>query len=191
MYLISPDKISKQQITQIKKIFEMGLHILHLRTCKKDACYFLEQLPEPYHQKIVIHEHLDLVEKYPLRGIHLKSWQRKNIPYENLLTYCKQMKNKNKSVSSAFHTLQELKSYAEIPFEYVFLSPVFDSISKPNYVGKKMNLNGFQKPFKIVALGGVTLENYQQALKMHFDEVAVLGAIWQTEDPVQSFSQWL
>lgn len=169
----------------------MELGVLHLRTCKKDACYFLDTLPKSYHQKIVVHEHLDLVAKYKLKGIHLKSWQRKNMPYENLLEYCKAMKDKNKSVSSAFHTLEELKNYAQIPFDYVFLGPVFDSISKPNYAGKKINLNGFEKPFKIVALGGISLKNYQQALNMHFDEVAVLGAIWETKNPVQSFSQWL
>lgn len=191
MYLISPEKFENKEILAAEKMFEMGDFIFHLRTSLKNALSFLNKIPKKYHPKIVIHEHLELIEPYEVLGIHLKSEQRKKMSFEDLFAFCKKMKSQKKTISSAFHHLESLEKFAKIPFDYVFLSPVFDSISKPNYKGKKFDLKNFEKPFKIVGLGGITLKNKINVLKMNFDDVAILGAIWHTKNPVKSFSEWL
>lgn len=38
---------------------------------------------------------------------------------------------------------------------------------------------------KVIALGGVTPENYKTALEMGFDGVAMMGSVWQSENKVE------
>lgn len=67
--------------------------------------------------------------------------------------------------------------------EYCFLSPVFDSISKPDYKASfdKEELKEFLKKdrkIKVIGLGGVTEENYSELIELGFDGGAFLGSVW-------------
>jgi thiamine-phosphate pyrophosphorylase len=96
-----------------------------------------------------------------------------------------------------FHSLKEMEDYKGKD-EYAFLSPVFDSISKPGYKSPFSDrMNRFLK-FKpelmtaikgknIIALGGIDEDKISMARKIGFAGVAVLGAIWNSKDPVQKF----
>ena len=191
MYLISPYQITLKITQQIQTMFAMGLKVCHLRCKKADAVYFLNQISTKYHQNIVLHEYIDLQEKYDVKGVHLKSFQRKRFSFEKLLSYAKYLQNKGKTLSSSFHCLEEIENFSKIPFDYVFLGPVFDSISKQNYKAKKIGLQTFSKPFKMVALGGITFENQKKALEKGFDDVASLGSIWNENNPVKIFEKWI
>lgn len=66
---------------------------------------------------------------------------------------------------------------------YCFLSPIFNSISKIGYRAKfdKKELKEFlkkERKIKVIALGGVTPENYQELIDMGFDGGAFLGSVW-------------
>lgn len=43
----------------------------------------------------------------------------------------------------------------------------------------------------VVALGGITAERVSQASELGFEGVAVLGAVWQAQDPVAAMEQLL
>lgn len=43
------------------------------------------------------------------------------------------------------------------------------------------------KKTKLIALGGITPENYKTALEMGFDGVALMGSIWQSENKVENY----
>lgn len=67
--------------------------------------------------------------------------------------------------------------------EYCFLSPIFDSISKEDYKANfdEQELKAFLKKdrkTKVIALGGLTEENYLEVLELGFDGGAFLGSIW-------------
>ena len=76
-------------------------------------------------------------------------------------------------------------------FDYAFFGPVFESISKPNYVS---NLD-FKKELEqrknnktaLIALGGITSENIKTALTFGFDDVALLGSIWNNNHSIENF----
>lgn len=76
-------------------------------------------------------------------------------------------------------------------FDYAFFGPVFESISKPNYVS---NLD-FKKELEqrknnktaLIALGGITSENIKTALAFGFDDVALLGSIWNNNHSIENF----
>jgi thiamine-phosphate pyrophosphorylase len=68
--------------------------------------------------------------------------------------------------------------------EYCFLSPIFDSISKEGYKTKfdKQELKEFLKKdrkTKVIALGGLTEENYLEVVELGFDGGAFLGSVWK------------
>lgn len=67
-------------------------------------------------------------------------------------------------------------------FDYLFLSPVFNSISKPGYAGfadASFTLQKSSPQPEVIALGGIDATNIHQLKAMNFDGAAVLGSIWQ------------
>ena len=80
------------------------------------------------------------------------------------------------------HSLNELINLKG--FNYVFLSPVFDSVSKHGYnsmFSSEEIIDFFKKnPLytKVIALGGLSMENIDTALLMGFEGAAVMGALW-------------
>ena len=78
-------------------------------------------------------------------------------------------------------------------YDYVFLSPVFDSISKSKYQGKfkDQNFNVFLKKVKqkVYALGGIDASKIDKVKRMDFQGVALHGAIWESENPLITFNE--
>ena len=96
---------------------------LHLRkpgTAPMFAERLLTLIPEQYHKRIVVHGHFYLKEEYKLKGIHLNG-RNPNLP-----------EGYKGHVSCSCHSLDEVKEHKS-GCDYVFLSPVFNSISKLNY----------------------------------------------------------
>ena len=98
-------------------------------------------------------------------------------------------------MSVSCHSFEEIDA---LPFEpnYVFLSPVFDSISKPGYPSAfapeylKENLQKRRVP--VIALGGITAEKVAECRKMGFRGVALLGHVWeQPSEAVARFTNIL
>ena len=152
----------------------MGMLRLHLRkplVTKQETGSLLSQVDERYHNRIVLHDHFDLLRTFSLGGVHLN----KRNPYRPEFEL--------PSVSCSSHSFQSVVSSMD-SYDYLFLSPVFDSISKPGYnhaftpeqladAGKQGLINA-----KVIALGGINEHTIPIAAKYGFGDVAVLGALW-------------
>ncbi len=74
--------------------------------------------------------------------------------------------------------------------DYLFLSPIFDSISKPGYASlfDLDSLSGFLSTLprhlrgKVVALGGVNAENMVRCREAGFGGAAMIGAVWEVRN---------
>lgn len=179
----APGKIADEAATLLQ-MFELGLAYFHLRKpgwSIQEHQDLLNQLPTVHHSKIVLHHHHSLLSVYSLKGIHFTEKKRRDNKRDQTTV----------SVSTSFHHLQELID-APASYEYVFLSPIFDSISKQNYKSpfQEKELTEFltANQLPVVALGGISRENIQQVQKMGFIGAAVLGSIWQSSDPVSEFT---
>ena len=162
----------------ITALFEEGLDILHLR--KPDiAPMYVERLltliPEQYHKRIVVHENFYLKDEFKLKGIHLNS-RTPNVP-----------ENYKGHISQSCHPLEEIKKHKK-ECDYVFLSPIFDSISKQNYHSnytseeiRKAHKAGIIDK-KVIALGGIDVDNIKQVKDYGFGGAAILGAMWDKFD---------
>ena len=178
LILITPHSYFVEEDKIITALFEEGLDILHLRkpnTAPMFAERLLYLIPEQYHKRIVVHGHFYLKEEYFLKGIHLNS-RNPNIP-----------ENYKGHISCSCHSLEEVKEHKR-NCDYVFLSPVFDCISKKDYHAnyspeeiRKAHKAGIIDK-KVIALGGIDTNNIQQVKDYGFGGAAILGALWNRFD---------
>ena len=163
LIVISSPVSVPNEIGIIESLFENGLEIFQIHKSnfsEEETQNYIQQFPQKYHNKIFLHS------RFP-----------------------------------KFHSLKELEDYKE-KYEYAFLSPIFDSISK---VGYKSNFDlqeiksFLQKqkalPFgeglggaSIIALGGIDETKIEICRQLGFAGVAVLGAIWNSKNPVEKFN---
>lgn len=123
LILLTPPDFFVEEDKILTALFEEGLDLLHLRKPDTEPVYserLLTLLPESHHNQIVVHDHFYLKEEFNLRGIHLNGRNPEPpVGYKG-------------HISKSFHHIDELKAEKK-NFNYVFLSPIFDSISKSNY----------------------------------------------------------
>lgn len=193
LILFSPTVSVKNETSILNELFARGLETYHLKkptyTEKKMKAY-LEKIPSEYHNRIVIHSHHLLVKKYNLKGIHFPSkLLKKKFKTWWVLTRTKR-KQPWLSVSTSFHSIKELDNVNPI-FDYVFLSPIFDSITKSQYQSgfKEYSLTNNLKSinYKVIALGGITEEKVPIVFRMGFYGMGLLGALWTSDKPIEIF----
>lgn len=154
-----------QDAKVIEEMFDLGMERFHIR--EKD------------HEKV------------------LRFVQNIDVKYRNKLSYHGNEASFNvdshgdfeEAKSASCHTILEVNQSKK---EYVFLSPVFDSISKPGYLSN-FSLNELEVqlksvPTRVYALGGVSDENIRLLKNVGFAGAAVKGFIWDRgSSPVKQF----
>lgn len=187
LILLTPEQSSSAEKEQLIQLFRDGLPLLHVRKpgmSREKLTNWLSQFKECHLNRMVLHQHHDLTEVFALRGIHLKeSFRRKQQDCSDLI---KRKQSKGFTISSSFHDLATLEKEGPL-FNYSFLSPVFSSISKSAYKGQSLHVSAL--PQQVIALGGIKADRIQQAKKMGYAGVAVLGAIWLAEDKRKAFEE--
>jgi thiamine-phosphate pyrophosphorylase len=192
--VISSTEISSsQEIEMMKKLFAEGLETFHLRRPMYDYKKmrdYLTRIPEEFHNKIVIHSHPKLALKFNLKGVHVTSKVRKS---KFKFWYLKRFvisKKRQLTVSTSLHHMSHLDQVDPI-FNYVFLSPIFDSISKKDY---QSGFNEFtlkkaleKTKYSVYALGGVELNNIDKVKEFGFEGFALVGAIWTSKTPMEDY----
>lgn len=172
---------------QLIHFFENGLLLLHVRKpgMKEDELkWWLAQFEEKYLQKMVLHQHHRLTKAFPVKGIHLK--ERFRSKQKALAESIAQYKSKGFTVSSSFHNREQLRNEAS-RFDYVFLSPVFASVSKKGYGGRAFYVKNL--PNKVIALGGVETDKIPKAKELGYMGIAVLGGVWLAIDKNKAFTE--
>lgn len=147
------------------------VHLRHPSIPAQEMRRILRQMPPSMIPRVHIHDCFGLVGEFPDIGVHLNGRN----PIEP--------KGHRGMLSRSCHSVAET---AIGRYDYVTLSPVFPSISKPGYRGHFTDdeLQGLM-PGKVVALGGVTCERIGVVKRYPFMGVAVLGAVWQSDDPLE------
>lgn len=174
LILLTPPDFFVEEDKILGALFDEGLDLLHLRKPGTEPVYserLLTLLPENYHKQIVVHDHFYLKEEFNLKGIHLNG--RNPEPPQGYKGH----------LSKSFHNIEELQLEKK-NFNYSFLSPIFDSISKSNYTSA-FDMETLDKASKmgiidknVMALGGITCENMHIARDLGFGGVVVLGDLW-------------
>jgi len=186
--ILSPEKDLPNEMEILHQLFEHGLVCYHLRKPHKnfeEYSAYLQQIDTAFHDRIVVHDHHLIINEFNVKGIHFKEQHRKD-HIDNPGQYFKGLNMFGKTISSSFHEPKVLEDcYFE--FDYHFLSPVCTSISKKDYKGRGFDVNHSTKT--IIALGGITLEKVAEVKQLGYHGIAVLGSIWNTDNPLASFKK--
>jgi thiamine-phosphate pyrophosphorylase len=193
--VLTPETNVAHETAIVNELFGNGLNLLHLRKpaySEADYRSYIEQIAPSHQNKIVIHGCYELFKEYELAGIHLNSFSRNDASVWDRINDIPPS-----FVSTSFHSWDEILQN-EFGYGSVFISPLFDSISKPGYKGTidiaaiketRATLALQQKHCpQIFGLGGVDKEGTVILQKTGYDGAALLGAIWHTSDPVVAFS---
>lgn len=171
----------KEEHDLINRLFEAGAACLHLRKPGSSAEmleHLIRQVHPDFLSRIVLHDHYHLAFTFGLRGLHLPEAERIRIPNPTWSAMIKKTKAYGLTLSTSVHDKETLKQIKP-PFDYVFFSPVFDSISKPEYKPSvDMDVREIRIKPEIIGLGGVDAWNISKLKQMGYDGAAILGAIW-------------
>lgn len=181
-----PDFFEGEEVL-VNEMFAGGLEILHLRKPTAGLAEmenFVLKIEERYRDRVVLHNHFSLIGKYGLRGAHLGV----NRPLD--------IENFRGVISFSCHSLREVAEQKP-RCSYVFLSPIFNSISKRGYNASLTTYEIMEArksgliDEKVIALGGVTHQRCDEVKCMGFGGVAILGDVWQSPNPVERLSEYL
>jgi thiamine-phosphate pyrophosphorylase len=145
---------------------------------------FLSKIGKEYWSRLVLHQQHQLALDFGVNRIHFTENARASLDLESTNNRDGFIKSTSTHSIIDFNTLDTC-------FEYAFLSPIYQSISKPDYksdldvpkaVAERTNFKT-----KLVALGGISTQNIDRTYKSGFDGVALLGSIWNTNQPIQNF----
>ncbi|MCD7973162.1 MAG: thiamine phosphate synthase [Candidatus Azobacteroides sp.] len=174
LVIITNEKIYPEEYEALNDLFLSGMELLHIRkpeSSKEELRALLKKIMPEFYNRIVLHDHFSLLNEFDLKGVHLN----KRNPFFSHESAIQR--------SKSCHSPEEVKESAS--FSYVFLSPIFDSISKTGYRQKytKEELEHAKEDGSIhsgvIALGGISIENIPEVARLGFGGVAVLGGIWQ------------
>ena len=152
--------------------------LLHLRkpeAAADDYRKILDRLPATELHRITLGGHHELAEDYPVGGVHLNG---RGPAYTGI--------RHDLRLSRSCHSITELNHIED--YTYVFLSPIFNSISKEGYqaaFSSEALTEACQSGIinsRVIALGGISAATLPLLAPYSFGGAAVLGAVWQNFD---------
>lgn len=167
------------EATKITLMLDQGISRVHLRKPHLPKSYLrnlIQQIPARLHARLSLHDAHDLWYEFPDLHLHLNS--RNPNPIDGV------------PYSVSCHSIAELQEYDEA--DYLFLSPVFDSISKLGYESafSQEDLHTASRSGlihkRIIALGGVTPSHIPLLRQLGFGGAAMLGYLWMNTDKINN-----
>lgn len=169
------------EATLIERLLGAGADIVSLRKPGIGERYIesiLEHIRPELRNRIRLHDYPQLARAFGT-GFQLNSRNSKadDIPAVMLSKGC--------------HSLGEITETQGV--DYVTLSPIFDSISKPGYNSRfdlsTLDIAAINK--KVIALGGVTLDHVPSLRAAGFAGAAFLGEVWRDNESFERFVRYL
>lgn len=189
MIVITNPIHNTSEIDTIHALLENELGLLHIRKpdfSETEMKTFVSKIKTTFRHRLVLHNHHQLALKFGIYRIHFTEKNRVETSQESLENW----KKRGYTLSTSIHQMSDFERLSSV-FDYAFFGPVFNSISKPNYVS---NLD-FKKELEqrennttaLIALGGITAQNIKTAFAFGFDDVAILGTIWHSNNPIENY----
>lgn len=133
----------------------------------------------PYDARIVVNGAPDAAQAAGAAGVHVQSLAQARAARERL--------GESALVGLSVHGLEEARAAAAAGADYVTMSPVFPTDSKPGY-GPALGTEALaaicrQLEVPVIALAGITPANARACIDAGAAAVAVMGTIMRSDDP--------
>lgn len=175
--ITSPHFIA-EEINRLYEIYRLGVRAIHIRKPKASEAelelfldYLLKVVPASC---IAVHALTPLTTRRRAITLHLPAALR---------GFRDRPRSEGRPFSTSAHSLEELNELGA-RYDYMFLSPIFPSISKPGYAKKwpsaalRTAVESCKCP--VYALGGVTPQRLVEVQDLGFAGAALMGAVWQS-----------
>lgn len=194
LIVISSSGESESEPAIVTQLFENGLEIFHLRKPKfstKEMTRYIEAIPRVFRNRIVVHSHHSLARKFGLRGVHMtKSHKKRKFRTWYRMKLLK-MKNPGAVVTTSFRSIANLyEDDNSSNYTYVFLSPVFDSLTHKFQSGfnpNSLRIALEKTKHRVIARGGIDINCIEKVKELGFEGIALYSVIWKSKNPVQQF----
>ena len=192
--IISNSEPLEDEARTLTKLFENGLETLHLRKPKystRQLRKLIQAIPEHFHNRIVIHSHHNLSRKFKLKGIHMTKSHKRRRFWKWLNEKILKLKNPDAFITTSHSRISSLFEEEE-KYDYIFLSPVFDSLSgkyQSGFTEHSLRSALSKTDFKVIARGGVDINCIEKAKDIGFEGIALYTSTWKKPNPVKEFNE--
>ena len=175
------------------QIREKGMPARQLLAIARSAIEMTKRKPAPpagpdrRGSLILVNDRLDIALAGDAAGIHLG---RESLPAQDVIGWRRRRKMvTDLMVGLSCHTIDELRQAEDAGVDYAFFGPVFDSPAKrlfgPPLGIPKLAAACQATRLKVIAIGGVTLENSAECLHAGAAGIAAIRMFQQTRDPAE------
>lgn len=185
-----PTFIPNEADAIVRLFDERGIDRLHIRKPgmpEADVASLIAQIPERYYPLLSVHDHHALALQFGLGGIHLNGrCPEPPVGWQGLLSVsCHSLDELAQRKQETFAVVDGLAGQGRPRFDYLSLSPIFDSISKQGYrsaFGRGQLREAFASGIiddRVLALGGVSFDRVEEVRAMGFGGAMILGDAWR------------
>lgn len=185
--VITPELKVRNEVNTINQMFLDGLDLLHIRKphmAQQEMIDYLSKIDALFYPQVVLHTHYDVGRDFGISRFHFREIDRLEEKHRSFIG--------ENIISTSVHDITTYNAL-EKEWEYAFISPLFPSISKKGYGENSTVLESIKyrknPDVKLIALGGIDLARIQEALDAGADGVALLGAVWESEEPINTFKK--
>jgi len=186
--VITHEDLISHEIETINEMFRAGLDLLHIRKPfinDEEMKVLINGIDQTFHPKLILHSHYEVGKFYNISRFHVREADRVNGLYRSKI-------EEGNIISTSVHQINDY-NMLENEWQYSFVSPVFPSISKKGYGQDTKMLEDLMcrnnTYVKLIALGGIDENTIKKVFQAGADGAALLGAIWNSSTPVNTFKK--
>ena len=169
---ITPERIFPGEACAVRKLLKSGaahrVHMRHPGYGVDEMRTLLRECGRDLWRRISLHDHYELADEFAGTGVHEN---RRNGVYAGMSCVVR---------SRSCHSIPE--AVEAVGYDYVTLSPMYDSISKTGYAAafdvRDAQLRSLTAARRTIALGGVTPERFGELADAGFAGAALSGFLW-------------
>ncbi|MET0751783.1 MAG: thiamine phosphate synthase [Pyrinomonadaceae bacterium] len=189
IYPITDTRITKlSHAEQVLKLIEGGATLIQLREKRalpkdfyEDARKALE-IARAERVKIIINDRVDIALALKADGVHLG---QDDLPPDE----ARRILGDEAIIGFSTHNLEQVAEALKLSINYLAIGPVFPTKTKEN-PDEIVSLDGVKLvretigDFPLVAIGGITFENFREVLRAGAGSVAVIGNLLSEPDKI-------
>jgi thiamine-phosphate pyrophosphorylase len=190
IYPITDTKLTGLSHTeQVKSLIAGGAGFIQLREKYALSGDFYESAKDvldfarSHQTKIIINDRVDIALALKADGVHLG---QNDLPPEK----AREILGGKAIIGFSTHTVRQAAEALKLPIDYIAIGPVFPTKTKENpdeIVGieRVERVREVLGEFPLVAIGGITFDNFKAVLKAGADSVAIISGILTPPESIE------
>jgi len=182
IYPITDTRLTKLSHTeQVERLINGGARFIQLREKYASPKDFYEdaksaiEIARKHSVRIIINDRVDIALALKADGVHLGQDDLSPAKAREIL-------GENAIIVFSTHNIKQAVEAVKLPIDYVAIGPVFATTTKEN-PDKIVGIEGIKRvrkaigSFSLVAIGGISAENFSQVIESGADSAAVIKSI--------------